>query len=106
MKTTYCLTALLASAAMLTACGGEREAEAEIGGATAEVTTDKPESQVSDQQLQNAAEGAAAAAATPQASASVVVTAPSTGEPGGPPASGGAAPTAGAAGVAPADAAR
>ena len=94
------LAALLAGAAVLAACGGQREAEAEVEGAKAEVTTDQPESQVSDQQLENVAEGAAAAAATPQASASVVVTP----APEGTAATGGAAPTAGAAGVAPAEA--
>ena len=56
--------------------------------AEAEVTTKLPENQVSDQQLQAAAEGAAAVAETPQAAASVVVsptpTGPATGSGGQP----------------------
>ena len=75
---------LLAGAAVLAACGDkERTAEAETPAAQAEVTTKLPENQVSDQQLQSAAEGAAAVAETPQAGSSVVVspepTAPATG---------------------------
>lgn len=77
MRSYIHFAAPLALGALLAACGGqEREASAEANGATAEVSTPLPESQVSDTQLQNAAEGAAAAAATPQAGASVVVTAP------------------------------
>ncbi|HEY8617219.1 hypothetical protein [Phenylobacterium sp.] len=88
--------ALIASAAALTACGDkERSAEAETAAAEAEVTTKLPESQVSDQQLQAAAEGAAAVAETPQAGTSVVVspepTAPATGS-GAQPSGGAAAP--------------
>lgn len=70
--------ALFATAALLGACNGEREAEATVGGAEAEVSTTLPESQVSDTQLEAAAEGAAAIAQTPQGSnTSVVVTPPS-----------------------------
>ena len=72
------VAAALAVASLLTACSGERKAEAEVGPAEAEVTTDLPESQVSDQQLQNTAEGAAAAAATAQGSATSVVVSPPT----------------------------
>jgi len=70
--------ALLAGAAVLGACGNkEREAEADTGKAEAEVSTNLPESQVSDEQLRAAAEGAAAIAETPQGTAtSVVVTPP------------------------------
>lgn len=74
-------TPLLAAAAVcaglaLSACSNEREAEAKVGGAEAEVTTTLPESQVTDQQLQNTAEGAAAAAATAQGSSTAVVVSP------------------------------
>lgn len=66
MRSYIHFAAPLALGALLAACGGqEREASAEANGATAEVSTPLPESQVSDTQLQNAAEGAAAAAATP-----------------------------------------
>ena len=71
-------TAALALAGLLAACGGERKAEADVGNATAEVTTDLPESQVTDQQLENTAVGAAAAAATAQGSATSVVVTPPT----------------------------
>jgi hypothetical protein len=85
----------LAAAGLLAACDNKREAEAKVGGAEAEVSTTLPESQVTDQQLQNTAEGAAAAAATAQGSAtSVVVSPPATGEaaPAAPPADGAPAP--------------
>ncbi|WP_374470889.1 hypothetical protein [Phenylobacterium sp.] len=86
--------ALIAGAAALTACGGnERSAEAETPAAEAEVTTKLPESQVSDAQLQAAAEGAAAVAETPQAGSSVVVSP----EPTGPATGSGAQPSTGAA---------
>ena len=86
--------ALLAGAALMSACSKEREAEADTGKAEAEVSTTLPESQVSDAQLKAAAEGAAAVAETPQGSnTSVVVTPPSdsTATPAGTPAK---APTA------------
>lgn len=74
MRSYLKFAAPLALGALLAACGDqEREASAEMAGAEAEVSTELPEEQVSDQQLQNAAEGAAAAVATPQAGASVVV---------------------------------
>jgi len=85
--------ALLAGASLLAACGDKREAEAETPTAEAEVTTTLPESQVSDQQLQNAAEGAAAMAETPQAGASVVVSPPPSGAAGTPEAPAGATTT-------------
>lgn len=66
--------ALLTGAFALAGCGNERTAEVETGAAEAEVSTTLPESQVSDQQLENAAVGAAAMAETPQAAASVVIT--------------------------------
>lgn len=68
--------ALLAGAALIGACSNEREAEAKVGAAEAEVSTNLPESQVTDQQLQNAAEGAAALAQTPQGSNTAVVVSP------------------------------
>ncbi len=67
--------AAVIAAFALSGCGEkERTAEAETPNAEVEVSTKLPEAQVSDQQLQNAAEGAAAMAETPQAGASVVVT--------------------------------
>jgi hypothetical protein len=78
------MPAVLAAAA-LTACSDKREAEVDTGVATAEVETDLPKSQVSDAQLEAAAQGAAAIAETPGGSnTSVVVTPP----PEAPPASG------------------
>jgi hypothetical protein len=78
-KAATAAVALIGGAALLTACGGgEREAEANTGTAEAEVSTTLPESQVSDEQLKAAAEGAAAVAETPQGSnTAVVVTPPS-----------------------------
>ena len=73
----FAAAALIAGAGSLAACGDkERSAEAETPIAEAEVTTTLPESQVSDQQLQNAAEGAVAAAETPQGSSTAVVVSP------------------------------
>lgn len=78
-KTAAAAVTLLASAALITACGQKREAEVDTGAAEAEVSTSLPESQVSDAQLKAAAEGAAAVAETPQGSnTSVVVTPPPT----------------------------
>lgn len=78
-KTAATAVALLAGAALITACGEKREAEVDTGAAEAEVSTNLPESQVSDAQLKAAAEGAAAVAETPQGSnTSVVVTPPPT----------------------------
>ena len=68
--------AVLSGAAALGACNREREAEATTGTAEAEVSTTLPESQVSDTQLQAAAEGAAAIAETPQGSNTAVVVTP------------------------------
>lgn len=77
-KTAAVAVALLGGAALIAACSGEREAEVNTGTAEAEVTTTLPESQVSDEQLKAAAEGAAAVAETPQGSnTAVVVTPPS-----------------------------
>lgn len=74
--------AALLAAGLLAACGDkERTAEANVGGAEAEVSTTLPESQVTDQQLQNTAEGAATAASTAQGSSTaVVVSPPATGD--------------------------
>ena len=55
--------ALLLSTGALAACG-DREAESETPVAEAEVSTDLPESAVSDAQLQGAANAAAAEAST------------------------------------------
>jgi len=75
------LAGLLAAAISLAACGDrERSAEVQTSNAEVEVTTTLPEGQVSDQQLENAAEGAAAIAETPQAGASVVVSPPGSAE--------------------------
>ena len=61
----------------LAACSEKREAEVNTGTAEAEVSTTLPKSQVSDDQLEAAAQGAAAVAETPQGSnTSVVVTPP------------------------------
>lgn len=87
IKTALPALAALLAAGALAACGNnEREAEAQVGGAEAEVTTTLPESQVTDEQLQNTAEGAATAAATAQGSSTaVVVSPPATGEGAGAP---------------------
>lgn len=76
MRNTLLIAAAVGASLALGACSNEREAEAEVGGATAEVSTTLPESQVSDQQLENTAEGAAAAAATAQGSSTAVVVSP------------------------------
>jgi hypothetical protein len=86
----------LASAALVAGCSREREAEVKTGYAEVEVSTDLPPSQVSNEQLQSAAEGAAAIAETPGAGSSVVVSptptaptagsAPTDGQPVNPPA--------------------
>lgn len=69
--------AALLLATAVAGCSGERQAEVDTGTAEAEVTTTLPESQVSDAQLEAAAEGAAALAETPGgANTSVVVTPP------------------------------
>lgn len=68
--------AVMAGAVALVACSQEREAEVDTGTAEVEVSTTLPESQVSDEQLQSAAEGAAAMAETPGAGTAVVVTPP------------------------------
>lgn len=60
----------------LGACSKEREAEVNTGTAEVEVKTTLPESQVSDQQLEAAAQGAAAIAETPQGSNTAVVVTP------------------------------
>ena len=72
--------AVLAGAS-LAACSNEREAEVNTGTAQAEVSTNLPESQVSDDQLKAAAEGAAAIAETPQGSNTAVVVTPPAGSP-------------------------
>ncbi len=53
---------LLASALSITACGPKREAEAEAGNASAEVSTTAPENVVSNADLNAAAVNAAATA--------------------------------------------
>lgn len=75
-KTAALAVGLLGAGALITACSGEREAEVNTGTAEAEVTTTLPESQVSDEQLKAAAEGAAALAETPQGSNTAVVVSP------------------------------
>lgn len=69
------IPALLACAA-LGACSEKREAEVNTGTAKAEVSTDLPKSQVSDEQLEAAAQGAAAIAETPGGSNTAVVVTP------------------------------
>lgn len=68
--------AALLFAAALAGCNEQREAEVDTGTAEAEVTTTLPESQVSDAQLEAAAEGAAALAETPGGANTSVVVAP------------------------------
>ncbi len=53
---------LLAGALAITACGQKREAEAEAGNATAEVTTTAPDTVISNTELNAAAVNAAGAA--------------------------------------------
>ena len=59
-------------AAALAACGGDREAEGETPVAEAEVSTELPESVVSDNQLEATANAAAQAASTPPAQVVIV----------------------------------
>lgn len=68
--------AVLAAGLALSACSNERSAEVDTGKAEAEVSTNLPESQVTDEQLKAAAEGAAAVAETPQGSNTAVVVTP------------------------------
>jgi hypothetical protein len=58
------VSAMIAGCALLVACDGEREAKSETAVSEAEVSTDAPASQVTDQQLQQAAADAANAAAS------------------------------------------
>ncbi len=71
--------ALLIAATALSGCGG-REAEGETPVAEAEVSTELPESVVSDQRLDAAANAAAQVASSPPAQ---VVVVPVPGSPGG-----------------------
>jgi hypothetical protein len=80
-KTPLMLAAAGAALLAVGACSKEREAEVSTGAATAEVSTTLPESQVSDQQLEAAAQGAAAIAETPQGSNTAVVVTPPAGAP-------------------------
>ncbi len=57
--------ALVIGLGLLSACGGDRDAEAETPVSEAEVSTELPESVVSDNQLQATANAAAQVAATP-----------------------------------------
>lgn len=59
-------------AAALAACGGDREAEGETPVAEAEVSTELPESVISENQLEATANAAAQAASTPPAQVVVV----------------------------------
>ena len=59
-------------AAALAACSGDRQAEGETPVAEAEVSTELPESVVSDNQLEATANAAAQAASTPPAQVVVV----------------------------------
>jgi hypothetical protein len=70
------IPAVLVAAAALGACSDKRQAEVDTGTAKAEVTTDLPKSQVSDDQLEAAAQGAAAIAETPGGSNTAVVVTP------------------------------
>ena len=72
--------ALLIAAAVLSGCGGDREAEADTPVSEAEVSTELPESVVSDNQLQASANAAAQVAATPPPE--VVFVPVPTGQPG------------------------
>ena len=72
------LTGAVIGAAALTACG-DREAEGETAVSEAEISTELPESVVSDEQLQAAADAAAQVAATPPPQVVVVPAGPSTG---------------------------
>ena len=59
-------------AASLAACGGDREAEAETPVAEAEVSTELPETVVSDNRLEATANAAAQVASTPPSRVVVV----------------------------------
>ncbi len=63
---TLTVAAVLAGAAALAACSNEREAESKTPVAEAEVSTTQPESAISDQALQNAADIAAVTASQPE----------------------------------------
>jgi hypothetical protein len=76
------LLTAFAATTLIAGCNREREAEVQTGNAEVEVSTDLPPSQVSNQQLQSAAEGAAAIAETPGAGTSVVVSPPPSGPAG------------------------
>lgn len=69
------IPAVLAATA-LGACTEKREAQVDTGVAKAEVETNLPKSQVSDAQLEAAAQGAAAIAETPGGSNTAVVVTP------------------------------
>lgn len=82
MKRNHIITVALTgpfAAASLVACGGDREASAETGVAEAEVSTELPETVISDERLQATAEGAAAVASTPPAQVVMVPGAPAAG---------------------------
>ena len=72
------LVAVSAALVAMSACGGERSAEADTPVSEAEVSTELPESVVSDEQLQATANAAAELAATPPAQV-LPVTVPSEG---------------------------
>ena len=72
----FMLVPAVLAAAALSACNEKREAEVDTGTAKAEVQTDLPKSQVSDDQLEAAAQGAAAIAETPGGSNTAVVVTP------------------------------
>jgi hypothetical protein len=76
MKSLRLLIPAAVAAATLGACGEKREAEVTTPTAEAEVSTTLPKSQVSDDQLEAAAQGAAAIAETPQGSNTAVVVTP------------------------------
>ena len=69
------LTGTLIGAASLAACG-DREAESETAISEAEISTDLPESVVTDEQLQATADAAAELAATPPPQVMVVPAGP------------------------------
>lgn len=65
-------TASIAASIALSGCEGERQAEANTAVSEAEVSTELPESVVSDDQLQTSAEVAANLAASPPPEVAVV----------------------------------
>ena len=77
------MTLLAASGLALSACDRERSAEAETSVSEAEVSTELPESVVSDQRLEAAANASAAVAASPPARVVVIPAAPGTPPPAG-----------------------